>query len=94
MTNDIHILDLGNGSYVNADRIVSIASTDSLPVRRLIQDAKNAGRVIDLSGREKTRSVLVTDSEHVICSAEETSVLASRWLSLGAGQTESGEPDG
>ena len=74
----MRMLDLGNGSYVNALRVVAIASPDSLPVRRLVQDGKDAGRVIDVSGREKTRSVLITDSEHIICCAEETSVLAER----------------
>ena len=81
------ILDLGNGCYANADRIVAIASTESLPIRRLIQDAKEAGRVIDVSGREKTRSVLITDSEHIICSAEETSSVSERWKAL-TGQTD------
>ena len=76
------ILDLGNGNYVNADRIVAVTSTDFLPVRRLVQDARSAGRVIDVSGREKTRSVLVTDSEHIICSAEETASVAARWKAL------------
>ena len=80
--NHPNILDLGNGNFVNADRIVAIAGTDSLPIRRLVQDAKNVGRVIDVSGRGKTRSVLITDSEHIICSAEETADLAERWKAL------------
>ena len=78
----MRMLDLGNGSYVNALRVVAIASPDSLPVRRLVQDGKDAGRVIDVSGREKTRSVLITDSEHIICSAEEISSVAARWKAL------------
>ena len=57
-------------AYFNASK-VSIVSPDSLPVRRLIQDAKNAGRMIDVSCGKKTKSVLITDSDHVICSAEE-----------------------
>ena len=65
------LFDAGFGNYINADRIISIVSTDSLPVRRLIQDAKNAGRMIDVSCGKKTKSVLITDSDHVICSAEE-----------------------
>ncbi len=65
------LFDAGFGNYINADRIISIVSPDSLPVRRLIQDAKNAGRMIDVSCGKKTKSVLITDSDHVICSAEE-----------------------
>ena len=65
------LFDAGFGNYINADRIISIVSPDSLPVRRLIQDAKNAGRMIDVSCGKKTKSVLITDSDHIICSAEE-----------------------
>ena len=65
------LIDAGFGNFVNADRVISIVSPDSLPVRRLVQDAKNAGRMIDVSCGKKTKSVLITDSDHVICSAEE-----------------------
>lgn len=64
-------IDAGFGNYINASRIITVVSPESLPVRRLIQDAKNAGRVIDVSCGKKTRSVIVTDSDHVICSALE-----------------------
>lgn len=74
----MELIPLGGGNYVNASRLVALVSPDSLPVRRLIQDAKNAGRVIDVSGGKKTRSVLITDSEHIICCAEETSDLQQK----------------
>jgi regulator of extracellular matrix RemA (YlzA/DUF370 family) len=64
------LIDAGFGNYVNCDRVISVVSPDSLPVRRLVQDAKNAGRMIDVSCGKKTKSVLITDSDHVICSAE------------------------
>ena len=51
------LIDVGFGNYVSAERIVTVASTDSLPVRRLVQDAKNDGRVIDVSCGQKTRAV-------------------------------------
>ena len=47
-------------------RIVAVASPDSLPVRRLVQDAKSVNRVIDVSCGKKTKSVILTDSEHVL----------------------------
>lgn len=72
------MIDLGGGNYVNSARLVAVLNPDSLPVRRLVQDAKNAGRLIDVSGSRKTRSVLVTDSEHVICCAEETGEMEAR----------------
>ncbi|MBR6563655.1 MAG: DUF370 domain-containing protein [Clostridia bacterium] len=65
------LIDAGFGNYVNSDRIISVVSPDSLPVRRLVQDAKNAGRMIDVSCGKKTKSVLITDSDHIICSASE-----------------------
>ncbi len=69
------LINAGFGNFVNADRIISVVSPDSLPVRRLIQDAKNAGRMIDISCGKKTKSVLITDSDHIICSAEEPEVI-------------------
>lgn len=74
----MELLNVGFGNYVNASRIISVVSPDSLPVRRLIQDAKNAGRVVDVSCGKKTKSVIITDSDHIICSAEETAVIAER----------------
>lgn len=77
----MELIPLGGGNYINASRLVAVVSPDSLPVRRLVQDAKNAGRVIDVSGGKKTRSVLITDSEHIICCAEETATLQEKLTS-------------
>ncbi len=71
------LIDVGFGNYVSAERIVTVVSPDSLPVRRLVQDAKNDGRVIDVSCGKKTRTVIITDSEHIICSAETPEQIAS-----------------
>lgn len=72
------LIDVGGGSYVSAGRIVAVLSPDSLPVRRIVQDAKNLGRVIDVSCGKKTKSVIVTDSEHTVLSAEEPNVIQER----------------
>ncbi|MBO4452527.1 MAG: DUF370 domain-containing protein [Clostridia bacterium] len=72
------LLDVGSGNFVNAERIIAVVSPDSLPVRRLVQDAKNAGRAIDVTTGKKTKSVIVTDSDHVICSALEASELNAK----------------
>ena len=63
---------------VSADRIVSIVSPDSAPIKRLIQDAKDAGRVIDVSCGRRTRAVIITDSEHIILSAIQAETVANR----------------
>ncbi len=73
------LIDIGFGNTVNADRIVCVVSPESLPVRRLIQDAKNINRVIDVTCGKKTKSVIVTDSEHIILSADEVEQLMGRF---------------
>ncbi len=62
------MLSLGSGNMVMCDRIVCIVSTDTAPVKRLVQDAKDEGRAIDVTGGKKTLSVILTDSDHVILS--------------------------
>lgn len=62
------MLSLGMGNMVALDRIVCIVSPDTAPVKRLVQDAKDAGRAIDVTGGKKTLSVVLTDSDHVILS--------------------------
>ena len=63
---------------VSAGRIVAIASPDSEPVKRLVRDAKDGGRVIDVSCGRRTRAVIITDSDHVILSAIQTETITNR----------------
>ena len=74
-------INIGFGNMVSAQRIVAIASPDSAPIKRLVQDAKEDGRVIDASCGRRTRSVIVTDSEHVILSAIQTETITNRLTS-------------
>ena len=71
-------INLGFGNMVAAERIVTIVSPDSAPVKRLVQDAKDSGRVIDVSCGRRTRAVIITDSEHVILSAIQAETIANR----------------
>ena len=71
-------INVGFGNMVSAERIVALASPDSAPVKRLIQDAKDDGRAIDVTCGRRTRSVIITDSEHVILSAIQTETIANR----------------
>ena len=59
-------INIGYGNMVAAERVVTLVSPDSAPVKRLIQDAKDDGRIIDVTCGRKTRAVVITDSEHVI----------------------------
>ena len=74
-------INIGFGNMVASDRIITIVSPDSAPVKRLIQDAKDTGRVIDVSCGRRTRSVIITDSEHVILSAIQSETIANRLYS-------------
>ncbi len=69
---------VGFGNMVCAERIVAIASPDSAPVKRLVQDAKDSGCAIDVTCGRRTRAVLVLDSGHVILSALQTDTISSR----------------
>ena len=71
-------INIGFGNMVASNRIITIVSPDSAPVKRLIQDAKDTGRVIDVSCGRRTRSVIITDSEHVILSAIQSETIANR----------------
>ena len=71
-------IHIGYGNLVAAERIVAIANPDSAPIKRLIQDAKEEGRAIDVSCGRKTRAVILTDSEHILLSALQTETIANR----------------
>ena len=73
----MQFIDVGYGNMINAARIVSIASFDSAPMKRLAQDAKELGVAVDVTCGHKCRSVIVTDSKHVVLSALEPVELAN-----------------
>ena len=63
---------------VASHRVVTLVSPDSAPIKRLIQDAKDSGRVIDVSSGRRTKAVIITDSDHVILSAIQAESLLAR----------------
>ena len=68
-------INVGYGNLVAASRIVTVASPDAAPIKRMVQDARDAGCLIDVTCGKKTRSVIVTDSRHVIISSLESETL-------------------
>ena len=86
-------INIGFGNMVAADRVVAVVSPDSAPIKRLIQDAKDDGRVIDVTCGRKTRAVIVTDSEHVILAAIQTETIANRLESDGDVAMDDEEPE-
>jgi regulator of extracellular matrix RemA (YlzA/DUF370 family) len=81
-------INIGFGNMVAAERIVAIVSPDSAPIKRLVQDAKDEGRTIDVTCGRRTRAVIVTDSEHVILSAVQTETISNRMDDSSAGDEE------
>ncbi len=65
------LIRIGNGNYVSGERIVAVINPDSAPVKRMIQEAKEERRLIDATFGKKTRSVIITDSDHVILISQE-----------------------
>ncbi|WP_335870557.1 extracellular matrix/biofilm regulator RemA [Bacillus sp. 2205SS5-2] len=74
----IKLINIGFGNIVSANRIVSIVSPESAPIKRLIQDARDRGALIDATYGRRTRAVIITDSDHVILSAVQPETVAHR----------------
>lgn len=73
------LVNIGFGNLVSSTRLLSVVSPDSAPVKRLVQEARDRGMLIDASFGRKTRSVLVMDTDHVILSALEPKTIANRF---------------
>ena len=71
-------INVGFGNMVAADRVVALANPDSAPIKRLIQDSKDDGRAIDVTCGRRTRTIIITDSEHVVLSALPPEKIADR----------------
>ncbi len=78
------LLHVGFGNRIVAEDIVAIVSPNSAPVRRMKDEAKNAGRLVDVTQGRKTRSVIVMASNHVVLSAIHSETISHRFASLNA----------
>lgn len=63
------LINIGFGNLVNADRLIAAVSPESAPIKRIVQDARDKGAVIDATYGRRTQSVLIMDSDHVVLSA-------------------------
>ena len=77
------LISVGYGNFVIAGRVVSIVNPASAPMRRLREDARQTGRLVDATQGRKTRSIIITDSNHVVLSAVLAETLVQR---LGASE--------
>ncbi len=74
----IKLINIGFGNIVSANRIIAIVSPESAPIKRIIQEARDQGSLIDATYGRRTRAVIVTDSDHVILSAVQPETVAHR----------------
>lgn len=77
------LVNIGYGNMVSAERIITIVSSESAPIKRLIQEARDDGRAIDATYGRKTRAVIIMDSGHIILSSLITETLAARINGMG-----------
>jgi len=78
---NVTLINIGFGNIVSASRIIAIVSPESAPIKRIIQDARDRGMLIDATYGRRTRAVIITDSDHVILSAVQPETVAHRMQS-------------
>lgn len=75
---DIKLVNIGFGNIVSANRIISVVSPESAPIKRIIQEARDKGMLIDATYGRRTRAVIVTDSGHIVLSSVQPETVANR----------------
>lgn len=82
------LISIGFGNMISASRVITIVSPDSAPIKRIIQEAKDKGLLIDATYGRRSRAVIVMDSSHVILSAVQPETFAGRINNEEVGDTE------
>ena len=77
---DIRLINIGIGNIVSANRVIAVVSPESAPIKRMINEGREKGQLIDATYGRRTRSVIITDSNHVILSAIQPETVAHRFL--------------
>ena len=72
------LINIGFGNIVSANRLVAIVSPESAPIKRIVQEARDRGMLIDATYGRRTRAVIITDSDHIILSAVQPETVAHR----------------
>lgn len=73
------LVNIGFGNIISSQRLIAIVSPDSAPVKRMIQEARENHLLVDATQGRRTRSVIVTDSNHIVLSAVQTETISSRF---------------
>ena len=74
------LINIGFGSMIAANRLLAVVAPDSAPIKRVIQEARDRGMLIDASYGRKTKAVILMDTDHVILSAIPTETISARWM--------------
>ena len=82
-------INIGFGNIVSANRVIAIVSPDSAPIKRLVQEARDSGRLVDSTYGRRTRAVIIMDSEHVILTSVQPETMAARMKEQTAADTDS-----
>ena len=85
------LINIGFGSMVAANRILTIVAPDSAPIKRVIQESRDRGMLIDASFGRKTKAVILMDTDHVILSAITPETIYARWMDKQAADEEEEE---
>ncbi len=72
------LINIGFGNMISAERLVAIVSPESAPIKRMVQDAKERGTLIDATHGRRTRAVIVTDSDHIVLTYLQAETVANR----------------
>lgn len=75
----MELVNIGFGNLVSAERVISVISPESAPVKRMVQEAREAGKLVDATQGRKTKAVILTDSDHVVLSYLTPEVLVTRF---------------
>lgn len=76
------LINIGFGSMVAAERLLAIVAPDSAPIKRVVQEARDRGMLIDASFGRKTKAVILMDTDHVILSAIPSETIGARWMDV------------
>lgn len=74
----IKLINIGFGNFVTANRVITVVSPESAPIKRIVQEARESGMLIDATYGRRTRAVIVTDSDHVVLSAIQPETVSHR----------------
>ena len=87
----MQLINIGFGNMVSSSRLITIVSPESAPIKRIIQEARERGMLIDATYGRRTRSVLIMDNDHLVLSALQPDTVASRLESREAPEAEEDE---